>query len=157
MERENHQDHMIEWQEEQAANAAREEKRREAIEKRVRKLTEKSTIPHKREAEMRILNRDYTLGTITKMFSSLDQTDREYAVKLLFSQLSGASHATYLKAKVRKHLWADGYYCGTAGHVRQEQVRRYIEEQNKHLFIKKAILDKETTRALNKTLGDFYG
>ena len=32
-------------------------------------------------------------------------------------------------------LWARGYYCGTAGHVSQEQVRRYIEEQQgKDLF-----------------------
>jgi len=28
-----------------------------------------------------------------------------------------------------KNLWARGYYCGSAGHVSQEQVRRYIEEQ----------------------------
>ena len=26
-------------------------------------------------------------------------------------------------------LWARGYYCGSAGHVSQEQVKRYIEEQ----------------------------
>jgi len=26
-------------------------------------------------------------------------------------------------------LWADGYYCGSAGHVSQESVRRYIQEQ----------------------------
>ena len=28
-----------------------------------------------------------------------------------------------------KNLWARGYYCGSAGHVSQEQVRRYINEQ----------------------------
>jgi len=27
-----------------------------------------------------------------------------------------------------KELWADSYYCGTAGHVSQEQVIRYIAE-----------------------------
>lgn len=26
-------------------------------------------------------------------------------------------------------LWADGYYCGSAGHVSQETVKRYIQEQ----------------------------
>ncbi len=32
-------------------------------------------------------------------------------------------------------LWADGYYCGSAGHVSQEQVRRYIlEQEGKPLF-----------------------
>ena len=28
------------------------------------------------------------------------------------------------------NLWARGYYCGTAGHVSQEQVIRYIMEQD---------------------------
>ena len=26
-------------------------------------------------------------------------------------------------------LWAIGYYCGSAGHVSQEAVKRYIQEQ----------------------------
>jgi len=30
-----------------------------------------------------------------------------------------------------KELWANSYYCGTAGHVSQEQVIRYIAEQDK--------------------------
>lgn len=30
-----------------------------------------------------------------------------------------------------KSLWADGYYVGTAGHISQEQVMRYIMEQEK--------------------------
>jgi len=28
-----------------------------------------------------------------------------------------------------KAMWARGYYCGSAGHVSQEQVKRYIQEQ----------------------------
>ena len=32
-------------------------------------------------------------------------------------------------------LWAVGYYCGSAGHVSQEQVKRYIlEQQGKDVF-----------------------
>jgi len=27
------------------------------------------------------------------------------------------------------NLWAKGYYCGSAGHVSQEAVKRYIQEQ----------------------------
>jgi putative transposase len=27
------------------------------------------------------------------------------------------------------HLWARGYYCGSAGHVSQDAVKRYILEQ----------------------------
>lgn len=61
----------------------------------------------------------------------------------------------WLKKNVRKHLWADGYYCGTAGHVSQEQVRRYIEEQTKRLFIKKSKLTKEDNKELGKTLLDY--
>jgi len=33
----------------------------------------------------------------------------------------------------QKKLWADSYYCGTAGHVSQEQVIRYIAEQDKQM------------------------
>jgi putative transposase len=29
-----------------------------------------------------------------------------------------------------KHLWAKGYYCGSAGHVSQDAVKRYILEQH---------------------------
>ena len=31
--------------------------------------------------------------------------------------------------KCFNNLWARGYYCGSAGHVSQEQVKRYIQEQ----------------------------
>ena len=34
-----------------------------------------------------------------------------------------------------KNLWARGYYCGSAGHVSQEQVKRYIlEQEGKSVF-----------------------
>ena len=29
-----------------------------------------------------------------------------------------------------KHLWARGYYCGSAGHVSQDAVKQYILEQD---------------------------
>jgi putative transposase len=42
-------------------------------------------------------------------------------------------HLKYLGYKIPykkfKNLWARGYYCGSAGHVSQEQVKRYIQEQ----------------------------
>ena len=34
------------------------------------------------------------------------------------------------KYKQFPNLWARGYYCGSAGHVSQEAVARYIAEQN---------------------------
>ena len=37
--------------------------------------------------------------------------------------------------KTFNSLWARGYYCGSAGHVSQEQVKRYIQEQEgKNIF-----------------------
>jgi len=34
-----------------------------------------------------------------------------------------------------KHLWARGYYCGSAGHVSQDAVKRYIlEQEGKEVF-----------------------
>jgi len=34
-----------------------------------------------------------------------------------------------------KSLWAVGYYCESAGHVSQEQVKRYIlEQEGKDVF-----------------------
>ena len=39
------------------------------------------------------------------------------------------------KWKQFNHLWARGYYCGSAGHVSQDAVKRYILEQDgKHVF-----------------------
>ena len=53
-----------------------------------------------------------------------------------------------------KELWADSYYCGTAGHVSEKQMIRYIAEQDKALNTVKpfsySIFDKEQT-----TLADF--
>jgi hypothetical protein len=53
-----------------------------------------------------------------------------------------------------KELWADSYYCGTARHVSQEQVIRYIAEQDKTLKdiqpFSYSIFDKR-----QKTLADF--
>ena len=34
-----------------------------------------------------------------------------------------------------RHLWARGYYCGSAGHVSQDSVKRYIlEQEGKDVF-----------------------
>jgi putative transposase len=47
-------------------------------------------------------------------------------------------HLQYLyprQIKKFKNLWARGYYCGSAGHVSQEAVKRYIlEQQGKKVF-----------------------
>lgn len=38
-------------------------------------------------------------------------------------------HLGYPTRKEYSSLWATGYYCGSAGHVSQEAVKRYIQEQ----------------------------
>lgn len=38
-------------------------------------------------------------------------------------------HLNWNTAKVYPNLWARGYYCGSAGHVSQDAVKRYILEQ----------------------------
>lgn len=38
-------------------------------------------------------------------------------------------------SKIVNSLWAVGYYCGSAGHVSQDAVKRYIlEQQGKDVF-----------------------
>jgi len=62
----------------------------------------------------------------------------------------------YLKAQVRKSLWAEGYYASTAGFISQAQVKKYIEQQSRHLNIRiEPTLDKATKESLDKILTDF--
>lgn len=61
----------------------------------------------------------------------------------------------HLKKIIRKSLWAEGYYCSTAGFVSQEQVRRYIKEQSRRLGLKMERMDITTKKELDKTLREF--
>jgi len=58
-----------------------------------------------------------------------------------------------LKKFRREDLWADSYYVGTAGHVSQEQVIRYIAEQNKDQSLKP--FSYSIFNPAQKTLTDF--
>lgn len=66
-------------------------------------------------------------------------------VRLLFDEF---------KEYREKELWADSYYCGTAGHVSEKQVIRYIAEQDKSMNpvqpFSYSIFEKQQT-----TLADF--
>ena len=62
--------------------------------------------------------------------------DRDKQIKVILTSLlflieHSKIEDCYLntKVKVQESLWADGYYCGSAGHVSQESVKRYINEQ----------------------------
>jgi putative transposase len=53
-------------------------------------------------------------------------------LRLCFPELK---HLGWQTLKVYDSLWADGYYVGSAGHVSQESVKRYIlEQQGKDIF-----------------------
>ena len=48
------------------------------------------------------------------------------------------------------NLWAIGYYCGSAGHVSQESVRKYIEEQQG-----KDVFEYSVYGSPDQKIGDF--
>jgi putative transposase len=56
-----------------------------------------------------------------------------YIIKMIKGTVSRRVRQRYpiLRKYRRDELWADSYYVGTAGHVSQEQVIRYIAEQTK--------------------------
>ena len=49
-----------------------------------------------------------------------------------------------------KNLWAKGYYCGSAGHVSQDAVKRYIMEQEG-----KDVFDYSVFGSSDQKIGDF--
>ena len=61
------------------------------------------------------------------------------------------------KWKRFKHLWAIGYYCGSAGHVSQDAVKRYIhEQQGKDVFDYHIFGGQQKVGAFSQTrVGDF--
>ncbi len=62
----------------------------------------------------------------------------------------------YLKQQIRKHLWAKGYYVGTAGHITQEAVVKYILNQQREDKLKPIeTMDSETEKRLTTTLSQF--
>ena len=56
----------------------------------------------------------------------------------------------YNTGKVFPSLWAVGYYCGSAGHVSQDAVRRYIEEQQG-----KEVFEYSVFGSSEQKIGDF--
>ena len=50
------------------------------------------------------------------------------------------------------HLWAKGYYCRSAGHVSQEAVKRYINEQEG-----KDVFEYSFFGSPNQKIGNFTG
>ena len=50
------------------------------------------------------------------------------------------------------NLWAKGYYCGSAGHVSQEAVKRYINEQEG-----KDVFEYSVFGSPNQKIGNFTG
>tara|TARA_Y100000034_G_scaffold135816_1_gene209282 strand:- start:124 stop:558 length:435 start_codon:yes stop_codon:yes gene_type:complete len=55
------------------------------------------------------------------------------------------------------NLWARGYYCGSAGHVSQDSVKRYILEQEGKKVFEYDIYNCPEHLKGQLTLGDFSG
>ena len=55
------------------------------------------------------------------------------------------------------NIWAIGYYCGSAGHVSQEQVKRYIQEQMGKPVFEYDIYNCPTELKGQLKIGDFCG
>lgn len=56
-----------------------------------------------------------------------------------------------------KNLWAVGYYCGSAGHVSQEQVKRYIQEQDGKSVFEYDVFNCPKELKGQSRIGDFSG
>ena len=75
-------------------------------------------------------------------------------LRLCFPELKYLGYKYHIKQF--GSLWAKGYYCGTAGHVSQEQVIRYIMEQeskeafNYNIFSGKSNKQPEGQTKLNQ-------
>ena len=69
-------------------------------------------------------------------------------LRRLFKQLHFLGYQRHYKKF--PNLWAIGYYCGSAGHVSQESVRRYIEEQQG-----KDVFEYSVYGNPNQKIGDF--
>lgn len=54
-------------------------------------------------------------------------------------------------------LWANGYYCGSAGHVSQETVKRYINEQEGKKVFDYDIYECPEELKGQLKLGEFFG
>jgi len=67
------------------------------------------------------------------LFVSIKPQD---SVSNVVQKLKGFSSYTTRKhlnlSKKYKHLWGDGYFCESVGHISESTVRKYINEQWKH-------------------------
>jgi putative transposase len=71
----------------------------------------------------------------------------------LRNQFPNLAYLGYPKQwKQFKHLWARGYYCGSAGHVSQDAVKRYILEQDGKDVFDYSIFGDQTGQT---KIGDF--
>lgn len=57
----------------------------------------------------------------------------QHNIAIIVKHLKGYSsfmvRKTYPKYKVYKHFWGPSYYCESVGHISEETVKKYIEDQ----------------------------
>ena len=76
-------------------------------------------------------------------------------LRLAFEELKYLKYPQ--KWKQFKSLWADGYYCGSAGHVSQDAVKRYINEQEGKKVFEYDIFECPKELKGQLKLGEFFG
>ena len=82
-------------------------------------------------------------ATLVKLFKG----NTSIQLRRCFPELK---HLGWQTKKKYTNLWARGYYVGTAGHVSQEQIKRYILEQSG-----KDVFNYSVYGAKNKKIGNF--
>jgi putative transposase len=53
-------------------------------------------------------------------------------VQVLKGYSSFKLRSLFPKSKKYKHLWSRGYYCESIGHISEETIKKYIDDQWKH-------------------------
>jgi REP element-mobilizing transposase RayT len=72
-------------------------------------------------------------------------------------ELINANSNKVLNLRGANLRWADGYYCGSAGHVSQESVKRYIQEQEGKKVFDYDIFECPEELKGQLKIGDFFG
>ena len=79
-------------------------------------------------------------------------------IRLLFEDIKFLGYEKKIPTwKGFDSLWADGYYCGSAGHVSQDSVKRYIQEQEGKKVFDYDIYECPEELKGQLKIGDFYG
>ena len=111
-------------------------------------------------AMMRVSSYHKNKGDQVELYNHLEHNNYEkiYAFSLCqFTSKSMVTNKMICGGTGFDNLWARGYYIGSAGHVSQEQVKRYIQEQMGKDVFEYDIYGCPTELKGQLKIGDFCG